>query len=535
MNDFVATWNGTPMLTLTNYGSVGFNEFQFTVQADAASANLQLSAGSLTEGDGLNIYEADWKLDSVSVMPLTGSPSATLTSLGDITQPGTFHSTFTAASASDLQSVLTTLGAGAINFALPGSSVQAWDLSYSGEFFGGATVTLHFDPTLIGSTPLSDLYVEHFMNGAWVIPTNQVIDPLNDTITFVTDSFSPFMLAQVPEPNTLVLAASGFAGLIAFGWRRRLQRIEGRSRIFPGNSRNPGGLAAACVVVVVACFAMLNAAAAGDIVFWDDPSDNAIYNTTQSPPVVLSSGQMTFSDAGLAVDRFGAVYVGYTPTSGPTGVLKISPDGQSQSMLAAVADPVFLAADLAGDVYAGGYDGGIERISPDGSVSPFYASAAGPLAVDEQGNVYATTPDGATLLEISPAGVASTLASAPNPGGWNLDALAVDPSGNVWFNYANPGFGAQTEIFKMAPGGASSLVYSYDGPQHLFGLAAGTAGDIYTEGLKIDPSGVATTFPAGAHYALAVQPVPEPSTLLLAGLGLVALFLSAGWRRRRST
>ena len=109
------------------------------------------------------------------------------------------------------------------------------------------------------------------------------------------------------------------------------------------------------ILSVALCSFNLRLAAAGDIVFWDDPTANKIFNTAQAPAVVtLSSGQMTLSDAGLAVDRLGAMYVGYTPTSGPTGVLKISPDGQSQSMLATIADPTFLAVDLGGDVYVAG-------------------------------------------------------------------------------------------------------------------------------------------------------------------------------------
>ena len=72
--------------------------------------------------------------------------------------------------------------------------------------------------------------------------------------------------------------------------------------------------------------------------------------------------------------------------------------------------------------------------------------------------------------------MASTFGSVPNPGGWILDALAVDPAGNVWFNFANPSFGIQTEILKLPPGGgAAALVYQASDSHH-FGLAAGKHG-----------------------------------------------------------
>ena len=90
---------------------------------------------------------------------------------------------------------------------------------------GSATVTLHFDPSLIGDFPLADLYIEHYTNGGWTIPSNQVVDTVNDTITFTTDSFSPFMLAvATPEPSTYVLALLGLGGLLAAARRRRTTR-----------------------------------------------------------------------------------------------------------------------------------------------------------------------------------------------------------------------------------------------------------------------------------------------------------------------
>jgi hypothetical protein len=69
--------------------------------------------------------------------------------------------------------------------------------------------------------PLSSLYVEHYDHGSWVIPSDQVVDTTNDTITFTTDGFSPFVLAEVPEPCTIVLLGIGAVSLLAYAWRKR--------------------------------------------------------------------------------------------------------------------------------------------------------------------------------------------------------------------------------------------------------------------------------------------------------------------------
>ncbi len=100
-----------------------------------------------------------------------------------------------------------------------GGILQAWDLSFSGTFSGSVTVSLHYDPTMLNGTPESQLVLWHFVNhNHWEKVANEVIDPVNHTISFTTTSFSPFVLAPVPEPSTAVLAVIGLAGLIAWAW-----------------------------------------------------------------------------------------------------------------------------------------------------------------------------------------------------------------------------------------------------------------------------------------------------------------------------
>jgi PEP-CTERM motif len=135
---------------------------------------------------------------------------------------GTLTSTFTTTSTANLGQAIGADAAQQINFALTGATAQAWDIHFTGVLQGLSTVVLHYDPTLIGNSPESDLRIEHYENGIWAVPTGQVVDTVAHTITFQTDSFSPFVLAvaQTPEPSTLVLAAFGGFALLLHRRRR---------------------------------------------------------------------------------------------------------------------------------------------------------------------------------------------------------------------------------------------------------------------------------------------------------------------------
>jgi hypothetical protein len=106
----------------------------------------------------------------------------------------------------------------AFNFQLPttNSLVQAWDLSFTGTFTGSATLTFHYDPSDLqtGIDP-TQLQIEHFTNGQWVALAG-VVDPVADTITVETNSFSPFALGSVPEPSAIGVLVLG----LAMGLRR---------------------------------------------------------------------------------------------------------------------------------------------------------------------------------------------------------------------------------------------------------------------------------------------------------------------------
>lgn len=146
------------------------------------------------------------------------------------TTAGAFTSLyFNVSSAAQLDAQLGTTPPANVNFFLssPGQTTQMWDLHDTGTFTGSATVTLHYNPTLVGGVDPSQLQIWHFTSGEWVAVANEVVDASTNTITFTTDSFSPFVLGVVPEPSSAVLAALGLITLVTYG-RQRTRRARSR-------------------------------------------------------------------------------------------------------------------------------------------------------------------------------------------------------------------------------------------------------------------------------------------------------------------
>ena len=46
-------------------------------------------------------------------------------------------------------------------------------------------------------------------------------DPVNDSSCYIDQGFRVALLAPVPEPSTLLLAAAGLVGLLAYSWRKQ--------------------------------------------------------------------------------------------------------------------------------------------------------------------------------------------------------------------------------------------------------------------------------------------------------------------------
>jgi uncharacterized repeat protein (TIGR03803 family) len=183
-------------------------------------------------------------------------------------------------------------------------------------------------------------------------------------------------------------------------------------------------------------------------------------------------------------------------------------------------------------------DGTIFKIAPSGTLTTLYSFCQsgcagapfpfGPIQATN-GDFYGTTENGGangqgTVFKITPGGTLSTLYSFCSQGGSNctdganpfaglVQASNGDLYGTTYYGGAN--FGGAGTVFKIAPSGALTTLYSFcaqsnctDGGSPLAGLVQATNGDLYgttfyggvvnTSGgygtiFKITPGGTLTT------------------------------------------
>jgi len=87
-----------------------------------------------------------------------------------------------------------------VNFAVPGTETQQWQIDFAGSFAGLATLVFRYSQALLGAFPEPRLAVYHFVKGAWKrLPT--VIDAATDRLTVQVpeaDGFSPFVIGVLP-------------------------------------------------------------------------------------------------------------------------------------------------------------------------------------------------------------------------------------------------------------------------------------------------------------------------------------------------
>ncbi len=155
---------------------------------------------------------------------------------------------------------------------------------------------------------------------------------------------------------------------------------------------------------------------------------------------------------GLACNASGDLFIadgtgnGASGLNGTNQIFKLSRGGTSAVVFAAIANPIGLATDSSGAVYAASFaDRAVYKFStsgtPIGRVGPVLPDRPYGIAVDSSGSIFvagyglgSTSGGGSTIYKISSAGVLTTYASPPIVDAYGL---AIDATGVLWASYYN--------------------------------------------------------------------------------------------------
>jgi DNA-binding beta-propeller fold protein YncE len=263
---------------------------------------------------------------------------------------------------------------------------------------------------------------------------------------------------------------------------------------------------------------------------FDADATGSIYEFTPGGAQSTFASGMSYL-RGIAFDSVGDLFVDDVVSG---NIYKFTPSGTRTTIASGLISPWGLACNSAGDVFVASVDSGnIYEITPGGTPSIF-ASGVNPvgLAFNSAGDLFDADGSG-HIYEFTPAGVQTTFASGLD----GPDCLAFGSDGNLFV-----GADDDLAIYEFTPNGARSTFASGPRPFGPLALAVDNAGDVFMAngywGLgdidKFTPNGQGSIFAAGFPEGLAFQPVPEPSTWVMVGMGL-GLFLSGLRSRRRSS
>jgi PEP-CTERM motif len=281
---------------------------------------------------------------------------------------------------------------------------------------------------------------------------------------------------------------------------------------------------------------LLATGASAQNLFVSDYTGQAVYEypTGGGAPTTFASG-LNYP-LGIAFNTSGDLFVANTAQNGPGGSITEFDRNGTPTTFATGLDPIALAVTGAGDVFAADYHAGkIYEYAPNGVfLSTFASGFSFPISMtfDHSGNLFVGSGYGngnGVITEISANGTTQT----PFASGLNFPiGLAFNSAGDL-FESDN----GSLNINEFGPGGGAPTVFATmdNNPN---GLTFDSSGDLFVSdsfGGKIiefpHNGGTQITIATGLGdpAGLAIQPVPEPSTFALFGIGTAAFFV----RRRR--
>ncbi len=216
--------------------------------------------------------------------------------------------------------------------------------------------------------------------------------------------------------------------------------------------------------------------------------------------------------AGLVTNSgklYGTTYIGGATNQGT--VFEMTPGGGKAVLYSfrGGSDGAYpyaaLIADKNGNLYGTTFFGGpagigtVFKVTPGGQESVLYgfqnvndgANPSSGVIIDAQGNLYGTTPGGGTVgvgtvFKVTPYGTETVLYTfqGGNNGEYPSAGLIADAAGNMYGTTGNGGPTGNGVVFKVTPGGAQTVLYSFKGllvgdGTYPTGLVADSRGNMY--------------------------------------------------------
>lgn len=276
---------------------------------------------------------------------------------------------------------------------------------------------------------------------------------------------------------------------------------------------------ASTIVTYVTVLTLIAPAANAQNLFISDYGSGTILEISPEGTVTTFASGLT-APLGLAFDNSGNLFVAEGNTGGT--ISKITPDGTVTTFASGFSGAYGaygLAFNSSGDLFTANEDiGTISKITADGTVTAFASGLNNPigLAFNSSGDLFVANEGNSTISKITPDGTVTTFASALI----GSRGIAFNNSDDLFVaNYDN------STVSKIAPDGTTSSFAS--GLNNPLGLAFNDSGNLFAVNVgdgtisEIFQDGIVSSFASGLDgpQFATFQPAPEPSTLLLAGLG----------------
>jgi sugar lactone lactonase YvrE len=275
-----------------------------------------------------------------------------------------------------------------------------------------------------------------------------------------------------------------------------------------------------------------------------------VKNVSATGSVSTQSSGYT-NPAGIAVSNDGSLLF-VANQSSPTGSATfVAASGGNPSTFASIATPTGVAVDTNGNIYiVSTGNSRVQKYSSSGVLisDTYITGLTSPkyVTTDSQNNIYITATNSAgtqSILEKFPyfGGTSGTIITSVT--GATFQGVKLGSGVNAGFAFVADSTNNIVDKINLSTGTVIQFNTSGTALSTPTGLVFDTSGNLYVANpgsgtiSEINPAGLTTNFATSGLNTpidLAIAPAPEPSSLLLTGLGASVLYVFQRRRRNRS-